>query len=76
MEKQAKVKTGVSISRRQDEGEEGLLKLAREQGMNTDVRRSVFVILMTSEVSGGDLSASSFGFRLSRSVTCPFISTG
>jgi hypothetical protein len=24
--------------------------MAREQGMNTDVRRSIFVILMTSEV--------------------------
>ena len=30
--------------------EEKLLDLARKQGMNTDVRRSVFVVLMTSEV--------------------------
>jgi len=36
----------------QDVGEEqALLDLARKQGMNTDVRRSVFVVLMTSEVS-------------------------
>jgi len=32
------------------EDEEVLLDLARKQGMNTDVRRSVFVVLMTSEV--------------------------
>lgn len=33
------------------EKEEVLLELARQQGMNTDVRRGIFVILMTSEVS-------------------------
>lgn len=31
------------------EDEEVLLELARKQGMNTDVRRSVFVVLLTSE---------------------------
>ncbi|KAK4689479.1 nucleolar MIF4G domain-containing protein 1, partial [Tremellales sp. Uapishka_1] len=31
------------------EDEEVLLELARRQGMNTDIRRSVFVVLMTSE---------------------------
>ena len=31
-----------------------LLKLAKKQGMNTDIRRSIFVVLMSSEV----------GFRL------------
>jgi len=30
--------------------EDSLMEMAREQGMNTDVRRSIFVILMTSEV--------------------------
>ncbi|KAJ3092289.1 suppressor of glycerol defect [Quaeritorhiza haematococci] len=30
-------------------GNESLLKLARQQGMNTDVRRSIFVVLMSSE---------------------------
>jgi nucleolar MIF4G domain-containing protein 1 len=30
--------------------EDGILEMARQQGMNTDVRRSIFVILMTSEV--------------------------
>ena len=31
--------------------EDKLLDVARQQGMNTDVRRSIFVVLMTSEVS-------------------------
>jgi len=31
--------------------ENQLLKLARKQGMNTDIRRSIFVVLMSSEVS-------------------------
>jgi nucleolar MIF4G domain-containing protein 1 len=30
--------------------ESKLLKLARKQGMNTDIRRSIFVVLMSSEV--------------------------
>lgn len=30
--------------------ESKLLKLARKQGMNTDVRRSIFVVLMSSDV--------------------------
>lgn len=34
-----------------EKNEDSLLEMAREQGMNTDVRRSIFVILMTSEVS-------------------------
>ena len=32
------------------ETENTLLKLARKQGMNTDVRRSIFVVLMSSDV--------------------------
>lgn len=35
----------------QDAAENVLLKLARKQGMNTDIRRSIFVILMSSDVS-------------------------
>ena len=34
-----------------DEVETSLLKLARKQGMNTDVRRGIFVVLMSSDVS-------------------------
>ena len=33
-----------------DEMSSSLIKLARKQGMNTDVRRSIFVVLMSSEV--------------------------
>lgn len=29
-----------------------LVKLARKQGMNTDIRRSIFVVLMSSDVGG------------------------
>lgn len=32
-------------------GEDELMKLARKQGMNTDVRRRVFVVIMGSSVS-------------------------
>lgn len=35
-----------------DEQSQVLLKLARKQGMNTDIRRSIFIVLMSSEVSG------------------------
>lgn len=31
--------------------EDALLKLARKQGMNTDIRRKIFVVLMSSDVS-------------------------
>ena len=30
--------------------ENALLKLAKKQGMNTDIRRSVFVVIMSSDV--------------------------
>ena len=30
---------------------DSILKLARKQGMNTDVRRGIFVVLMSSDVS-------------------------
>lgn len=33
--------------------EDALLKLARKQGMNTDIRRKIFVVLMSSDVSIG-----------------------
>ena len=33
--------------------ENELLRLARKQGMNTDIRRSIFVVLMSSEVHPG-----------------------
>lgn len=30
--------------------QQSLMKLARQQGMNTDIRRSIFIVLMSSEV--------------------------
>jgi nucleolar MIF4G domain-containing protein 1 len=53
------------------EDEEVLLEAARGQGMNTDVRRSVFVILMSSEVSSCAI------YRLRRIIStlatvCPY----
>lgn len=33
-----------------DNSDNALLKLARKQGMNTDIRRSIFVVLMSSDV--------------------------
>ncbi len=33
-----------------DSADNLLLKLAKKQGMNTDIRRSIFVVLMSSEV--------------------------
>lgn len=38
-------------AKRSATGENELMKLARKQGMNTDIRRSIFVVLMSSEVS-------------------------
>lgn len=43
-ERESQVSTPVEL-------ENALLKLARKQGMNTDVRRSIFVVLMSSDVS-------------------------
>jgi nucleolar MIF4G domain-containing protein 1 len=40
--------TNASI---EDTANEQLLQLAKRQGMNTDIRRSVFVVLMSSDVS-------------------------
>jgi hypothetical protein len=33
-----------------DTDDNGLLTLAQKQGMNTEIRRSIFVVLMSSEV--------------------------
>ena len=45
--------TGVSASNEEmtvDEDSNDLVKLARSQGMNTDIRRGIFIVLMSSEV--------------------------
>ena len=38
-------------AKKTESAENVLLKLAKKQGMNTDIRRSIFVVLMSSEVS-------------------------
>lgn len=40
-----------------DEQNQVLLKLARKQGMNTEIRRSIFIVLMSSEVSGNTFAS-------------------
>jgi nucleolar MIF4G domain-containing protein 1 len=35
-----------------DTDDNELLSLAQKQGMNTDIRRSIFVVLMSSDVRG------------------------
>jgi nucleolar MIF4G domain-containing protein 1 len=39
---------------------DALVKLARKQGMNTEIRRAVFVVLMSSDVSGFSIPPSRF----------------
>lgn len=40
-----------------DEQNQVLLKLARKQGMNTEIRRSIFIVLMSSDVSGNTFAS-------------------
>lgn len=40
----------IQLASSQTQSDDSLLKLARKQGMNTDVRRSIFVVLMSSDV--------------------------
>ena len=42
--------TDVSAEMTVDEDSNDLVKLARSQGMNTDIRRGIFVVLMSSAV--------------------------
>lgn len=48
LKKQGVLQTASEVA---DEQSQVLLKLARKQGMNTDIRRSIFIVLMSSEVS-------------------------
>ena len=43
-------KAGGGSAAKTESTENVLLKLAKKQGMNTDIRRSIFVVLMSSEV--------------------------
>lgn len=40
----------AATARKEENQENELLKLARSQGMNSDIRRSIFVVLMSSDV--------------------------
>jgi nucleolar MIF4G domain-containing protein 1 len=52
VDRQAPDASGVAQAPARDEppAESALLALARKQGMNTDIRTSVFVVLMSSDV--------------------------
>ncbi|GAA5875690.1 hypothetical protein JCM8547_007042 [Rhodosporidiobolus lusitaniae] len=41
--------TGLSFQTKESQGDAELARLARKQGMNTDIRKSVFTVLMSSE---------------------------
>lgn len=62
--------SGATSKAKEDTSEEitdnALLKLARKQGMNTDIRRSIFVVLMSSDVR--NLSFSSRVYHLTSSL--------
>ena len=45
-----------------NKSENVLLKLAKKQGMNTDIRRSIFVVLMSSDVGLRTRMARSYQF--------------
>jgi nucleolar MIF4G domain-containing protein 1 len=49
VERQGNLKR-ASTAQDDDTVENALLKLAKKQGMNTDIRRSIFVVLMSSDV--------------------------
>jgi nucleolar MIF4G domain-containing protein 1 len=41
---------GLTFQTKESQGDAELARLARKQGMNTDIRKSVFTVLMSSEV--------------------------
>ncbi|KAJ7067055.1 hypothetical protein C8F01DRAFT_657335 [Mycena amicta] len=49
VDRQAEAAVAKSSDAKEEMGESVLLKLARKQGMNTDIRRSIFVVLMSSD---------------------------
>jgi hypothetical protein len=54
VDKQAELNKRTVASREMDTMQDesaNLTKLARAQGMNTDVRRGIFIVLMSSDVS-------------------------
>lgn len=51
VERRAELEKRASYQQQALKEESNLLKLARKQGMNSDIRRSIFVVIMSSEVS-------------------------
>ena len=51
VDKQTGARTQSADDSNKDDVGEQLLKLAKKQGMNTDIRRSIFVVVMSSDVS-------------------------
>jgi nucleolar MIF4G domain-containing protein 1 len=51
VDRQATIEQLAVAQKSAREEENDLVKLARKQGMNSDIRRSIFVVLMSSEVS-------------------------
>jgi nucleolar MIF4G domain-containing protein 1 len=51
VERQDRLRQEVPTKAPEPAAENVLLKLAKKQGMNTDIRRSIFVVLMSSDVS-------------------------
>ena len=49
---------------------DSLLKLARKQGMNTDVRRSIFMVLMSSDVGACSSLPDCLGLIMSPEGLC------
>ena len=50
VDKQVELKKTTNEEVTVDEDSNDLVKLARSQGMNTDIRRGIFVVLMSSDV--------------------------
>lgn len=51
VERRVELEERASYQQQSLKEESNLLKLARKQGMNSDIRRSIFVVIMSSEVS-------------------------
>ena len=57
VDRQRDPSTSDAVAKKTESTENILLKLAKKQGMNTDIRRSIFVVLMSSEVRGSESSS-------------------
>jgi len=51
VDRKSELEKRVEFEQQVKQQESNLVKLARKQGMNSDIRRSIFVVVMSSEVS-------------------------